>query len=93
MAGDHRKALEAICQFCFESSSYTRRIQLIHNTAMVALGMTQSQRDHEFNQVMISRNRFKSDLNGEGWKEAKKAHIKFVELLRREHRARYEASL
>ncbi|MCG2586536.1 hypothetical protein [Massilia sp. TS11] len=41
---DHREALEQILVLCNQSRTYTRRIQAIHEVAMYALGLTQSQR-------------------------------------------------
>lgn len=41
----HRDALWQIANDCMQSSKYGRRLQLIHNTAMTALGMTLSQRN------------------------------------------------
>lgn len=42
---DHREALYEIAGMCLQSTTYTRRTQAIHETAMVALGMTASQRN------------------------------------------------
>lgn len=42
---NHRDALWEIAEMCKLSRTQTRRIQSIHETAMVALGMTESQRN------------------------------------------------
>ena len=44
MANDLRDAFDRILDLCSQSRTYTRRIQLIHDEAMRALGMTASQR-------------------------------------------------
>lgn len=45
MSKDLRKALDDIVVICNQSRTYTRRIQLIHEIAMRALGMTAGQRE------------------------------------------------
>lgn len=49
---DLRQALDAILRLCSTSTGYTRRIQQIHETAMIGLGMTQNQREGRHKKLM-----------------------------------------
>ncbi len=49
---DIRQALEKIMRLCDESRTYSRRTQVINDTAMKALGMTANQRHAEHVRIM-----------------------------------------
>lgn len=48
----HRQALEQIVRQCAQSRTYTRRVQVINEIAMKALGMTAGQRHEEHLSIM-----------------------------------------
>lgn len=51
---DHRQALSDIMNLCATGRTYTRRMQLINNIAMVAVGLTANQR-HEAHMAIMDR--------------------------------------
>lgn len=48
----HRQALEQIMRQCEQSRTYTRRVQVINDIAMKALGMTYGQRHEQHLSIM-----------------------------------------
>ncbi|MFS2113324.1 hypothetical protein [Herbaspirillum frisingense] len=48
----HRQALEQIMRQCAQSRTYTRRVQVINEIAMKALGITAGQRHEEHLSIM-----------------------------------------
>jgi hypothetical protein len=76
---EHRQALEKILKICNESSEYTRRTQAIHETAMVALGLTAGQRETRHIKAMMRSEQYKEDRNNRGAGVARRTFIAAVE--------------
>ncbi len=58
---EHREALVKIMKICNESSEYNRRTQAIHEEAMQAVGLTESQRQERHVKAMMRSEQFKED--------------------------------
>lgn len=73
----HREALEKVLQLCAGSTTYTNRIQQIHDVAMRGLGMTLNQRATRHNRIAQKSKDTRAVLRVAGWRAAQE---KFAEL-------------
>lgn len=89
---EHRNALEKILKICYESSEYSRRTQAIHEEAMKALGLTESQRQTRHVKAMMRSEQFKEDRKISAGM-ARKAHKEAVEADTGEPRTSYKKHL
>ncbi len=77
---NHREALELICKVCYESSEQSRRLQVVHEAAMVALGYVLSQRQTRHAKAMQRSEEFKENMKVIGTGEAKRQFKQQYEL-------------
>lgn len=70
---DLREALVQIMKICNESSVYSRRIQTIHETSMVAIGLTYNQRQERHIKAMMRNEAYVEQMKTDGIAAAKKA--------------------
>lgn len=89
----HKDALEKILKICHESSDYSRRTQAIHECAMVALGLTHSQRQERHVKSMMWSENYKENRRLSGESVAKKLFVIAVESGTGEKRINYNKHL
>lgn len=77
--GTHREALEKILKICYESSLYNRRVQRIHEEAMVALGLTESQRKERHVKAAMRAELHKENTRNKGAGHADREHKRLCE--------------
>ncbi len=68
----HNQALREIVKVAKESSDFSRRMQCVLNTAMLALGYTENQRRDVFVQCLQRAEQYKEIRNSKGTGAAKK---------------------
>ena len=67
-----REALQAIVKTCSESSDFSRRIQSVLNTALIALGYTENQRANHFGKCLQRSEQYKETKRLLGESRARK---------------------
>jgi hypothetical protein len=87
----YKEALEKIMRICYESSEYGRRVQHIHETAMIALGLTENQRAERHIKASIRSEAYRDATKKVGRAQAKKNLTKEVEEESGEKRMKYKS--
>ncbi len=62
----YKEALERILILCNNSTRYSRRTQSVHNTAMIALGLTFNQRAERHTKIMQRVEQYNEIVKTEG---------------------------